>query len=104
MDPDDPRKQKLFGPLDLLTPDLIYVCVAVAALESAQRDRFFILTMKRLQDICIRNYTSWMEQHDWMRPRKADSFDLRYDVEDLEEFEDKWELIRERLSQQQYSS
>lgn len=85
------------GPTTLPTPDLIYVCVALASLDSTSRDRFFILTMADLQAICVRSHTTWMEGHGWRRPKNVESFDLRYGVEHLEEFEDNWALISRLL-------
>jgi len=99
MDSKNPKRQKCRGPKTLPTPGLVYVCVAVEPPDSVQRDRFFILTMKDLQDICVRNYTRWMTQHNWERPRKADSFHLRYDVHNLKEFEDNWALVGRLLQQ-----
>jgi hypothetical protein len=85
--------QKYIGLNDLPTPDLVYVCVALAPVDSVTRDRFFILTMADLQAVCVRSHTAWMDQHGWKRPRKVESFDLRYKIEDLEKFEDNWALI-----------
>lgn len=87
------------GPKTLPTPGLVYVCVAVEPLDSANRDRFFILTMEDLQASCVRSYTTWMDSHGWKRPRKVESFDLRYDIEDIEEFENNWALIRRILQE-----
>lgn len=85
--------QKYIGLNSLPTPDLVYVCVALTPLDSASRDRFFILTMAELQAVCKRSYKAWMDPHNWRRPKQVASFDLRYKIEDLEEFEDNWTLI-----------
>jgi hypothetical protein len=91
-------RQDLRGPLALATPDLIYVCVAIAPYGAdKQRDRFFVLTMKDLQDVCIKCYSDWMTPKDWKRPRNPKSFDCRYWIKDIEAFENKWELIQNRL-------
>lgn len=92
--------QKYLGPMTLPTPDLVYVCVALAPLDNASRDRFFILTMAELQDVCVRSHTTWMEGHSWRRPKNPETFDLRYKVEDLEKFEDNWALISRTLQKQ----
>lgn len=89
--------QTYHGPTVLQRPDLIYVCVIITPSNNEQGDRFFILTMADLQVICVENYTSWMSKHDWRRPRKPESFDLRYSAEDIQEFEDNWTLISQHL-------
>ena len=90
-------RQGFRGPSALAAPDLIYVCVAIARLRE-QRDRFFILTMKDLQRICIEGYSRWMSPKDWRRPRNPHSFDCRYEIGSLEPFENNWELVRDRLA------
>jgi hypothetical protein len=60
-------KQNYSGPTKLATPDLIWVCVAIAS--PASRDRFFVLTEADIQTVCVKNYTEWMEGKGWKRPR-----------------------------------
>ncbi len=91
-------RQNFHGPSTLATPDLIYVCVAVAPHGTDQRDRFFVLTMAELQRACINSYTNWMAPKDWKRPRNPHSFDCRFEVSDIAGFEGNWDLIRKRLS------
>ena len=92
--------QKYSGLKPLPTPDLIYVCVALASTDNANRDRYFILTTGELQLACERHYRNWMDSHGWRRPKKVDSFDLRYKIEDLADFEENWELIARLLQKQ----
>lgn len=89
--------QKYHGPTTLAMPDLVYVCVALAPLNTARRDRFFILTIAELQAVCVQSHTAWMEGHGWKRPRNPETFDLRYGIEHLEEFEGNWVLISRLL-------
>jgi hypothetical protein len=91
-------RQDFRGRSALATPDLIYVCVAIAPQGADRRDRFFVLTMAELQRVCIDAYSHWMVPKDWKRPRNPHSFDCRYDIEHLTPFEDKWDLIRDRLT------
>ena len=91
-------RQQLRGPSTLATPDLIYVCVAIAPLDTDRQDRFFVLTMKDLQRICIDGYSHWMTPKDWKRPRNPYSFDCRYEIKGLTPFEDNWALIHNRLT------
>jgi hypothetical protein len=90
------RKQVYSGPVILVTPQLIWVCVAIASRGS--RDRFFILTEADLQSVIVRGYTSWMESIGWQRPRSPESLRTGWNISDIEPFEDKWELIRGQLS------
>jgi hypothetical protein len=69
------QKQVYSGPKQLPTPDLIWVCVAIAAPGS--HDRFFILTETDIQKVCITVYTRWLAQIGWKRPRNPASFDCR---------------------------
>jgi hypothetical protein len=91
-------RQDFRGPSTLATPDLIYVCVAIAPHGADRRDRFFVLTMKELQRVCIVAYSNWMVPKDWKRPRNPHSFDCRYDIAQLTPFEGNWDLIRNRLT------
>jgi hypothetical protein len=91
-------RQDFRGPSTLATPDLIYVCVAIAPHGADRRDRFFVLTMKDLQHVCIVAYSNWMVPKDWKRPRNPHSFDCRYDIAQLAQFEGNWDLIRNRLT------
>lgn len=96
---EDNQKQIDRGDLSLAYPDLIYVCVLLAPLDSNETDRFFILQKSDLQAICARNYRSWMSRHNWSRPRNFRSLDNRYYVSDLEPFENKWEIIERQLGE-----
>ncbi|MBM4192968.1 MAG: hypothetical protein FJ202_01125 [Gemmatimonadetes bacterium] len=90
-------RQEMKGPSQLGTPDLIYVCVAIAPQGGEQRDRFFVLTMRELQHLCIAGYSDWMQPKNWRRPRNPASFDCRYSIDQLLPFENRWSLIRERF-------
>lgn len=81
----------------ILNPNLIYVCVALAKPNTKERDRFFILKKKDLQLICARNYRNYMGPIKWKRPRSYKSLDNRYDIKDLVEYENNWELIEKEL-------
>ncbi len=81
--------------LKIQNPGLIYVCVSIAG--PGGRDRFFILTKADLQTVCINGYSSFMSKHEGRRPRNPASYDNRYFIGDLQEFEDNWQLISSRL-------
>ncbi len=87
--------QNNLGPTKVQHPDLIYVCVFIAA--PGGRDRFFILTKADLQAICISGYSEFMNKHEWRRPRNPASYDNLYFISGLQECETNWKLISRRL-------
>ena len=94
---DDANKKQIYhGPITIDDPDLIYVCVAIAQTQN-QRDRFFILNRRELQQICIKNYCTCMNSRDWKRPRNYKSLDCRYSISDLVQYENRWSLIEKEL-------
>jgi len=98
----DPKTQQQTyrGPVKLRTPDLIFVYVALAQRKKGIPDRFFILTMKELQQVCIKCYCDWMETKNWRRPRKPESYNLRFWIRDVTQYENRWPLIQDRLKDQ----
>lgn len=88
-------RQHFDGALDISHPTLIYVCVWIAPV--GERDRYFILTRSQLQQVCIESYTRRMDRCDWKRPRNPDSFECRYYVDAIAQFENNWQIITERL-------
>ena len=83
------------GLATITNPDLIYVCVVIA--KPGEQDRFFILTKADIQHVCVKVYSEWMEPKGWKRPRTITSFDCRYNISNIAEFEDNWQLIVQRL-------
>ncbi|PQV63442.1 hypothetical protein B1R32_1113 [Abditibacterium utsteinense] len=91
-------RQNFIEPTTIANPDLIYVCVSIAPAASAQPDRFFVLTKSELQTVCIQNYSEWMDKRDWIRPRNPESYDARYRIANLTDYENRWGIITERLA------
>lgn len=89
------RAQRSLGPASISNPDLIYVCVAIA--PPGALDRFFILTKRDLQAVCIEGYSAWMDGISWQRPRSPESYDCRWGIESIRQFENNWSLIVNRL-------
>ena len=96
LDPET-KAQKNLGAIQIQNPDLIYVCVAIAP-PNGSKDRFFILTKAQLQVVCINMYSAWMDKREWKRPRTPDSYDCRYRIPDVQDYEDNWQLISDRLA------
>jgi hypothetical protein len=57
-----------------------------------------MLTMEDLQRVCIDAYSHWMDPKGWKRPRNPHSFQCRSEIKHLTRFEDKWDLIHDRLA------
>lgn len=89
------KTQSLVRTKQLDTPDLIWVCVAVAPV--GKRDQFFILTERDIQQICVCNYRTMLESCEGHRPRNWESLDCWWNTSDLTAFENNWELVVERL-------
>lgn len=89
--------QQYHGPRKLVDPDLIYVCVVLQRPEARARDRFCVLTKEDVQKACIASYRAWMEPRGWRRPQNPASYDCRFAIDQIAQFEDNWELVRTRL-------
>ena len=84
------------GAIQIINPNLIYVCVAIA--ELGKHHRFFILTKKDLQVACTTFYSEFMQKHAWRRPKNPSCYENRYRIVDIAGFEDNWELISNRFA------
>lgn len=89
--------QTLRGLVSIANPDLIYVCVAIAKADSGAHDRFFVLTKSDIQQAIVKGYSAFMDKHNWKRPRSVESFDARYFIPMIEQFENNWGLIASRI-------
>jgi hypothetical protein len=73
------------------------VCVFVLAADKYGKDQFFVLEWTKVQDILINNYKRWLDSHNGVRPRKHDSLHCSIVHSDLQEYKDKWSIIKKRL-------
>ena len=90
------RKTQInLGRQQITNPDLIYVFVSIA---NNGKDRFFVLTKLQLQEVCIKYYSDWMGSHEWKRPRSPESYDCRFSIPEVQEYENNWKLISARLA------
>lgn len=88
-------QQHYLGPAQLTTPNLIWVFVIIA--PPGGRDRFFVCTEADVQKACIARHTSWLESLGWKRPKNPASTHCAWTIADIEQFEDNWDLITQRL-------
>jgi hypothetical protein len=91
------KTQQNLGRTEIKNPNLIYVYVAIAPDEQS-KDRFFVLTKSQLQEVCIRVYCGWMDGLGWKRPRAPESYDCRFSVSEVQDYENNWRLISDRLT------
>ncbi len=80
-------------PLD--DPDLIYVYVYLG--DCLANVRFYILTMRDLQDLTFKGYTEYLALNGGERPRNKESKHASIATKNLETFHDNWKLITDRL-------
>jgi len=69
------------------------VCVFVIAGEKYGDDQFFVLEWKKVQEIAVNSYKSWLELHGNVRPKKHDSLHCAIRKSDLEQYQDNWSVI-----------
>lgn len=80
-------KKQVIGSAVALSDSI--VCVMLA-LSRYGKDRFFILSLKALQDLLIEHHRKYLEKHGGVRPKKYDSFHCAIRQEDLVRFENAW--------------
>jgi len=80
------KKQVVGRPVAL--PDNI-VCVFVA-LSRYGDDRFYVLSLKTLQELLVKGHRNYLERHGGVRPKKFDSFHGAIKEEKLAPFKDAW--------------
>ena len=94
---DEEQVQMDRGDATITNPDLIFVCVSLAEVDSTDKDRYFVLRKSELQAICSENYRQWMDRINWRRPRNYKSLDNRYYLDNLLPYENNWQLISKQL-------
>lgn len=65
------------------------VCVMLA-LSRYGKDRFYVLSLKTLQEVLIKHHRNYLEKHSGVRPKKFDSFHCAIGQEELAPFENAW--------------
>jgi hypothetical protein len=91
---EDGKRQILGAPHQEPYPELMRVLVF---LKKTGQDRFFILEWKELQNLVVRAYTEYLSRHNFVRPRKPDSFHMTLAISDVEPFENEWRKILDRV-------
>lgn len=74
-----------------LDADLVYVFVKIG--EQAGQDRFFVLRQGDLAEIIRGGYEGFLQKHNGIRPRNADTTHVAVSEADLAQFEANWQLV-----------
>jgi len=79
--------ERIAQPIDHL------ICVLVHLGSKYGEDKFFVLKWNKLQDILIQNHQDYLNKHDGERPRSKESMHCGLLSNDIEEYENKWDII-----------
>ena len=90
---DDEGHQHLGKSLKLDHPDMIWVLVSIKD-NDLTTARFFICSYKDVQNIVVNNYKSFLDKHNGRRPRNPNSKHTGINVQQIEQFEDNWQLFK----------
>lgn len=91
----DEQKQVVDGLVDELDFGLLYVFVNIG--ETAGMDRYFVLEQGVLAGLVRDGYESFLAKHSGVRPRNAATTHNSVTLAQLQDYEDNWALIEERL-------
>jgi hypothetical protein len=79
--------------LELPNPDIIWVMIRIQKNELSTA-RFFICSEAEIQKRIIKRFKAFMERHDYRRPGGGTSPQANLHLQDVEEFEDNWKLLK----------
>lgn len=91
----DGDRQILGEPAPAPFPNLVFVFVV---LGDYGQDRFFVLTWEDLRAAVLTGAREFLEKHDYVRPKKPESFHTALWPQTIEQFKDNWELIERMLA------
>jgi hypothetical protein len=66
------------------------VCVMLALSREYGKDRFYVLSLKALQELLVAGHRSYLEKHGGVRPARFDSFHCAIKEQQLAAFKDAW--------------
>jgi len=89
--------QEVKGKKALRNPDLL--CIFVLLGED-EKDTFYVLRLKDLQDIVFRGYDEYIRSHGGRRPKKPESMHCALWPEDLESYKERWDLVASQFPAQ----
>lgn len=71
--------------------DLIYIFIK---LNENEKDDFYLIKLKDLQEIIFQGYKSYLESHNGRRPRNPESTHTDINEIQLNKYKDNWRLLR----------
>jgi hypothetical protein len=86
-------KQILGKPAKLDYPDMVWIMVTIRD-DDITTARFFIATAHQIQNTMIEEYRNFLAKNDGGRPRSPESLHCALFIKDLEQFENRWEVIK----------
>jgi len=93
----DGKTQTVLGKREDINRDLTFIIVKVG--ERLGEDVFYVCDQGIIQDLVLKGHSTFLKKHGGVRPRKPSSFDCSVNLEDLESFKNKWDLIEDKLNQ-----
>ena len=89
--------RQVMGPLKS-APVIDLVTVFVVIGQQSGEDRFYILDWEQLRDVVVSDYSRWMEERDWTRPKNPKSLHCAILERQLAAYRDAWGTIDSLLS------
>jgi len=80
-------KRQVIGSPVVLSDSIVCVMLALAGYG---KDRFYVLSLTKLQELLIGNHRQALEKHGGVRPKKFDSFHCAIGEQQLTPFKDAW--------------
>ena len=93
----DGKTQTVLGKREDINRDLTFIIVKVG--DRLGEDVFYVCDQGIIQDLVLKGHSTFLKKHGGVRPRKPSSFDCSVNLEDLESFKNKWDLIEDKLNQ-----
>lgn len=88
--------QQVMGPLkDAPVLNLVTVFVVLAG---QGQDRFYVLRWEELRDVVIGDYSRWMEERGWIRPKNPQSLHCAIVEGQLASYREAWKTINDLLA------
>ena len=71
--------------------------VVFVKIGKAGDDSFYILPWEQLCDMLVEQYSSFLQKHNGIRPKRSDSYHCAIEEKTLKPFKDQWDFIEKNL-------
>lgn len=92
----DGSRQVMGAPKPAPVIDLVTVFVVLG--ERSGQDRFYVLRWDKLRDLVVADYTRWMDEREWTRPKNPQSLHTAILERQLTPYRDAWDTISDLLA------